>query len=113
MAMTFFEWVLDPVSSQVAALTAQVTQLREEISMNQTELLTVLSGVGAALSSASAQLTKAHAEILAAIAAGGNTTPEVDAAVSQLQGVATSLATAAQALDDLNPDTPPQPGQPA
>lgn len=46
------------------------------------------------------QLTKALAEIQAELAAGGNTTPEMDAALAKAQ-------TAAQALDDLNPDAPP------
>lgn len=46
------------------------------------------------------QLQKAIAEIIAAVAAAGNTTPRVDAAMAALKN-------AAQALDDLNPDQPP------
>jgi len=77
-----------------------------KISMNQTELATALTSVSDQLTSVGDQLTKATNEIVAAIQAGPGTTPEVDAAVAKLQAVATSLQTASQALDDLNPDTP-------
>lgn len=57
-----------------------------------------------ALADIQAQLTKAAGEIRArvdaleaAIAAAGNTTPEVDAALAGVRAIA-------QALDDLNPD---------
>lgn len=70
--MTFTEWLLDPVLRAIR-------QLRKDISMNQTELLEALD------------------EIVTAIAAAGQTTPEVDAAVERLKA-------ASKALDDLNPD---------
>ncbi len=55
--------------------------------------------LAASLNAVSDQLTKATAEIVAAIAAAGNSTPDVDAAVAKLAGIS-------QALDDLNPDAP-------
>ncbi len=81
--MTFTEWLLDPVLRAIR-------QLRKDISMNQTELLEALAAVGD-------QLQKATDEIVTAIAAAGQTTPEVDAAVERLKA-------ASKALDDLNPD---------
>ena len=73
-------------------LFAPVIKLLERILMNQAELAVALSGVAD-------ELTKATAEIVAAIANAGTTTPEVDAAVAKLQGLA-------KALDDLNADLP-------
>ena len=84
--MTFTEWLLDP------ALRA-IRQLRKDIAMNQTELRDALAAVGD-------QLQKATDEIVAAIAAAGQTTPDVDAAVERLRA-------AAKALDDMNPDAAP------
>jgi len=61
--------------------------------MTQAELAQALSNV-------SDQIQKGIDEVKAAVAASGNTTPEVDAALTRLQGFA-------QTLDDLNPDAPP------
>lgn len=77
----FQAWLLRPV-----------LDLLQRILMNQADL-------AAALNAVSDELTKATAEIVAAIAASGATTPDVDAAVAKLQGIAKSL-------DDLNPDAP-------
>jgi len=74
---------------QLAAIIAVNIQLRK-INMNQAELQQALADLGA-------QLTKALDEIRAAIERGGQTTPEVDAALANAR-------TVAQALDDLNPD---------
>jgi capsule polysaccharide export protein KpsE/RkpR len=76
----------------LAWLFRPVIELLERILMEQAELATALNGVAD-------ELTKATAEIIAAIAASGTTTPEVDAAVAKLQGLA-------KALDDLNADLP-------
>jgi hypothetical protein len=70
-----------------------IEQLKEQMTMNQTELAAALTAVGD-------QLSKATNEIVVAISNAGVTLPAVDAAVARLQA-------AAQALDDLNPDTPP------
>ena len=71
----------------------KVIKLLKKILMNQQEL-------AAALSKVSDQLQKGIDEVKTAIANSGNTTPEVDTALANLQA-------AAQALDDLNPDAPP------
>lgn len=95
--------------------------LKGLITMNQTELTTVLTTVAAALTPAvaalgniSAQLEKATGEIVVALSAQGQTSPEVDAAVVALQGIASAfsaavvpLAAAAQGLDDLHVDAEP------
>lgn len=83
--------------------------IERKMTMNQAELATALGAIGDSLGSVGDELAKATAEIIAAVANSGNTTPEVDAAVARLQGVATALATAAQTLDDLNPDQAPTP----
>lgn len=74
--------------------------------MNQADLKTALDAIGTALTSVATQLEKATNEIVVAISNSGNTTPEVDAAVANLQAVAASLSAASQTLDDLNPDAP-------
>jgi ABC-type transporter Mla subunit MlaD len=80
----------------------QLKRKADRIIMNQAELAAHLTAVDD-------QLDKATAEILAAIQAlkdalaNVQTTPEVDAAVARLD-------TAAQTLDDINPD--PGPGTP-
>ena len=79
----------------------------KRIIMNQADLKTALETIGAALSGVAAQLEKATNEIVIAISNSGTTTPEVDAAVANLQAVATALSAASQNLDDLNPDAPP------
>lgn len=50
-----------------------------------------------ALEAASAQIQKGIDEVKAAVAASGQTTPAVDAALAKLQGYAKDL-------DDINPD---------
>ncbi|MBE7420674.1 MAG: hypothetical protein HS128_23505 [Ideonella sp.] len=77
--------------------------------MNQTELKTALDSIAAALGAVASQLDKATNEVIVAISNAGNTTPEVDAAVANLQQVASALKTATQTLDDLNPDAPAAP----
>lgn len=76
----------------------------KRIIMNQQELKTALEGIGTALGQVSAQLDKGINEVVIAISNAGNTTPEVDAAVTSLQQVAAALKSATQTLDDLNPD---------
>lgn len=58
-----------------------------------------------AVNAASDQLQKALNEITTAIQNSGNSSPEMDAALTRLQ-------TAATALDDLNPDAPAPPVPP-
>jgi ABC-type transporter Mla subunit MlaD len=84
-----------------------VTNLLKESIMEQAQLATALGSIADSLGDVGTELGKATTEIVTAIGNAGSTTPEVDAAVTRLQNVAASLATAAKALDDLNPDTPP------
>jgi hypothetical protein len=78
----------------------------KRILMNQAELKTALEGVGAALGEVATQLDKGINEVIVAISNAGNTTPEVDTALTNLQGIASALKAATQTLDDLNPDAP-------
>ena len=54
-------------------------------------------------------LQKNVADLTAALAAGGTTSPEVDAALAALQATAAGLATKVKAVDDLVPDAPVTP----
>lgn len=74
------------------------------ILQNQTKLMTKQEFADA-VNAASDQLQKALNEIVTAISASGNSSPEMDAALARLQ-------TAATALDDLNPDAPAPPVPP-
>jgi ABC-type transporter Mla subunit MlaD len=79
--------------------------------MNQAELAAALEAVDTKLDAVGAQLTKAQGEITktiddlkAVIAAGGGTSPEVDAALTKLQTAVAALSPVAQSLDDITPD---------
>jgi uncharacterized protein involved in exopolysaccharide biosynthesis len=95
----FRDWLLAPVIS-----------LLRSIRMDNAALSTALDGVSTQLGAVGDQLTKAMGEIQAEIVNGFQTTPAVDAALAKLQTLAATLATASQALDDLNPDAPPTGG---
>jgi hypothetical protein len=69
-----------------------IYRLETSVMPSQTEL-------AQALNSVSDQLTKAVNEITVAVGNSGNTSPEVDAALTRLQGIS-------QSLDDLNADAP-------
>lgn len=69
-----------------------VTHKLKHIIMTQAELATALGDI-------STQFQKGIDEVVAAVAASGQTTPDVDAAVAKLRA-------AAQTLDDINPDAP-------
>lgn len=78
-----------------------------------------LDGVSTTLTATGVQLTKGLGEVEAEIAAlkaasGGNSTPAMDTLFASiatkldaLKTTAADVATTAQTLDDLNPDTPP------
>ena len=91
----FRRWLLRPV-----------IQLLKGIAMNQAELAQAITDVSNELNDVSDQLQKGIDEVVAAVGNTGQTSPEVDAALSNLQNIATALKGKAQALDDLNPDTP-------
>lgn len=75
------------------------------------EVSGALTSVGTQLDEGSAQLEKATNEIILAVQNSGQTSPEVDAALTNLKAAATALSgkgaaikQAAQTLDDLNQD---------
>lgn len=72
----------------------------DTIMATQAEQAEKLRAIGAQLAKARAEIIAAVDRLTAAVAAGGNTTPEVDEATAALQA-------AVQGLDDLNPDEPP------
>jgi seryl-tRNA synthetase len=85
---------------------AEAIRLLHKLNRKADKIMASQAEEAAKLQAFGDQLDKATAEILAAIqglkdalAAAGNTTPEVDAATDR-------LATAAQALDDIVPDVP-------
>lgn len=93
--MGLLDWAFRPVIDAI-------NNVRKEMKMNMTELLAQLQGL-------KTQADKAKAEVIAKIAAleeainnAGTTTPEVDAAL-------TDLKASVQGLDDLNPDAEPTP----
>lgn len=81
-------------SSSDATLAA-IAHLKDLIMTTQAEFAAQMSGVAD-------QLTKATAEIIAAAAAAGVVSPELEAAGAKLKALS-------QALDDLNPDAAPAP----
>ena len=66
----------------------------------QAELQASLTAVGDQLTKASAEISAEIVRLQEAVAAGGMTTPEVDASVERLK-------TLAESLDAMNPDAPP------
>jgi uncharacterized protein involved in exopolysaccharide biosynthesis len=115
-----FHFHFPPPGSEVLS---QLQQLKELITMNNTELKTAIDGVattlgqvGDQLTAGEAQLTKAFDELVVALSNAGNTTPAVDASLAALKAAADALAgkgaaigTVAKSLDDLTPDVPPAP----
>ena len=74
----------------------------KKLMASQQEIADALNAVGTQLSKASSEVVAKISELEAAVAAGGQSSPEVDAAVANLK-------TAAQALDDIVPDAPAEP----
>lgn len=85
--------LFDALQEDHRYIAEKIGRLKETVTMTQAELATALGNVAD-------QLNKGIAEVVAAIAQSGNTTPATDAAVNRLKA-------AAQALDDLNADSPP------
>lgn len=81
-------------------LKESIHSLKELFTMNQAELAQTLSDLKTQADKTKAEIVQKVADLEAAIAAGGVTTPEVDAAVEALKG-------SIQGLDDLNPDAAP------
>lgn len=87
-----------PASPTVADVMAAISQLKELIMSDQATLAAALAGIASSLTEASTEINAKLAELQAAIAAAGNTTPEVDAALASVQ-------TLAQGLADIVPNT--------
>jgi uncharacterized protein YPO0396 len=79
---------------------ASLHQKLETIMATQAEQAERLRKIGEQLAKARNEIITALDKLKAELAAGGGTTPEVDAATQALQD-------AVQGLDDLNPDEPP------
>ncbi len=78
--------ILDSINSSTELIMASLAELNAS-----------LTAVGDQLAKASSEIKSEIDTLTAAVAASGTTTPEIDASVTRLQGLA-------QALDDLNPD---------
>ena len=79
-----------------------VIKLLKEILMNQQELAQALNDAAAEAVKAKAEIVQKISNLEAAIVAAGNTSPEVDAALSALKD-------AVQGVDDIVPDQPADP----
>lgn len=91
--------------TQMKQLDFKLDKILEQIIMTNDELQASLADLTAQADKARSEIVAKIAELEAAIAAGGGTTPAVDAALAALKG-------SVQSLDDLNPDVPapPPPG---
>lgn len=76
----------------IADILSAISDLKETIMADQAALAAALQGVTAKLTEASTEINAKLAELQAAIVAAGNTTPAVDAALAEVQALATSLA---------------------
>lgn len=88
-----------PPSPTLADVLAAIAQLKEQIAMDQAQLEAALTTVGTRLTEASTEIVAKLQQLQDAIAAAGNTTPEVDAALA-------NVTTLANALADIVPDAP-------
>lgn len=95
-----------PPSPTLADVMAKLTQLQEQIAMNQAELETALANVGTRLTEASTEIVARLQDLQDAITEAGNTTPAVDAALANVQTLAAALA-------DIVPNDPPADPPPA
>lgn len=98
------------LSGLFAALVWWMERNKNKIMAKVSELAGQLAPIVTALNDVGAQLGKATAEILKAVQ---DNDPEIPAAVTEkieaLNGIAAALKSAAQSLDDLNPDEPTPP----
>lgn len=95
-----------PPSPTLADVLAALHQLQEQITMNHEELATALTAVGTRLTEASTEILARLQDLQDAITEAGNTTPEVDAALANVQTLAAALA-------NIVPDPAPAPPPPA
>jgi len=96
-----------------------INQKVDRIMATQAELAAALNSANSSLTDIGTEvdkigvetttLQKNVADLTAALAAGGATTPEVDAALAALQATAGTLVSKVKAVDDLVPDAPVTP----
>jgi hypothetical protein len=83
--------------NQVIEFQRQQFKLLEIIMASNAQLQQDLTDLGTQVDKVAAEITKRIADLEAAIAAGGASSPEVDAALA-------ALKTKVQSLDDVTPD---------
>lgn len=91
---------IDNLLRTCADLIAVVNNLKDKIMATHAEVAAQLNVVADQVNKVIAEVVAATAALQAAIVAAGNSTPEVDAAMSR-------LVAGVQAADDLNPDPAP------
>lgn len=74
--------------------------LRRLILYKLNQIIMTQAEVAQAINDASDRIQKGIDEVKKAVANSGNSTPEIDAAITRLQGYAKDL-------DEINPDEPP------
>jgi len=81
-----------PESPTTARTIALILERQTEIMSTQVEVLAILTDVKTKLTEASVELIAKIDELTAALATAGQSTPEVDAILADVQGIATALA---------------------
>lgn len=102
VTVTVGDGACTPPQPTPADLLAAIESLRSYIMSTQAELAASLQALADKTDKIIAEVQASTAELQAAIAAAGNSTPAIDAAMLR-------LSTALQVADDLNPDVPPAP----
>lgn len=90
---SFREWLLEPVIHLIRRVTMNQAELAQEL----TNLATQTEKSNREVSEKLGELNQRIIELQDTIANGGNTSPEVDAALAAVKA-------AVQAIDDLHPD---------
>jgi hypothetical protein len=93
----FDECVVDVLRAFSKSFTTHFHHLERTIMASNAELQQSLTDLGNQLDKAKGEIVQKIADLEAAVAAGGGSTPEVDAALEALKGKV-------QALDDLHAD---------
>lgn len=89
-------------------VTAELKTTNEQLKALKTQVTKIGAETGKLVDQA-ATLTQKIADLEAIIANGGNSTPELDAALADLKATAGELTTGIQAVDDEVPDVTPTP----
>lgn len=95
----------DAIMANLQEVTDNLKASRQELASVNTQLGKIGGETAATLAKATA-LEARVAQLEAIIAAGGNSSPELDAEVQGLKDDIVALKASAQAADDLTPDAP-------